>query len=239
MDKLIKSISKGVGLVILIWITNTFIAFVPFSVESNTKHILITWGVVDLLLISSLVYYRKLDRVAGISAVVFVLLIVGSYFLPLNDNIPLSAIQINQQLSVQEEDKYDYARNLFFEVEKKYTSPVRQYLLEPWKVFVIKDFAYFWTLEDGGYADSSVQGRVYRKLLLNSGRFTEDEVFLHQSFCSNSPHLIVGIIQPGRDVIWADLWAVDNFPGSDGRDETYQFGQRTVRPCNKLSGEPY
>lgn len=234
-----NSIAKGVFLVVVLWVVNTFIAFVPFSVQSDTRYILITWAIVDVLLIGLLIKYKKLDRIAGISAVGFVLLVAGAYFLPLNDNFTPEALELNQRVSDANDDKYDYAKELFFEFEKKYTSPVRQYLLEPWRVFLIKDFAYFWNLEEGEYADSSVQGRMYRKLLLQSGRFTTDEVTLHQSFCSNSPHMLVRIEHPDREEIWADLWAVDNFPGTDERDETYEFGRRTVRPCNKLVGAPY
>lgn len=160
------------------------------------------------------------------------------YFLPLNSNIPQEAIELNNQISQQNQNKYDYAKDLFFAIEKKYTSPIRQYLLEPWKVFLIKDFAYFWNQKEGIYADSNVQGRIYRKLLLKSERFSEDEVKIHQSFYSNSPHLLVSISHPERELIWTDFWAVDNFPGVES-NETYEFGMRTKRPCNKLIGKEF
>ena len=131
-----------------------------------------------------------------------------------------------------------YAKELFFAVEEKYTSPIRQYLIEPWKVLLIKDFEYFWNLEKGEYVDSNIQGRIYRKLLFVSGRFSKDEVTIHQSFCSNSPHLLVKIYHPEREDIWADFWAVDNFPGVES-NKTYEFGMRTIRPCDDLIGIGY
>ncbi|MBD3354496.1 hypothetical protein GF361_00760 [Candidatus Woesearchaeota archaeon] len=238
--KLLLDILKGVLLVVVIWYIDTFIAFVPFSRQSNTRHILMTWFIVDTVFVSLLVRFKKINWRVGASSLGFIFLLVGMYFLPINSNIPQNALMINNNLSEQySENKYDYAKALFFEVEKKYTSPIRQYLLEPWKVFIIKDFEYFWNQPDDSYADSNIQGRIYRKLLLKSGRFTSEEVIIHQSFCSNSPHLLVKINYPERGTpIWADLWAVDNFPGVES-NKTYEFGMRTIRPCDDLIGKGY
>ncbi len=228
---------KGVILIVSLWLINTFIAFVPFSVESNTRYIILIWIIIDTLIIYALTKLKYFNAIVIISSLIFIALISFSYFLPLNSNVPQEAIDLNNQISEQNENKYDYAKNLFFEVEKKYTSPIRQYLLEPWKVFIIKDFEYFWNLKEGEYVDSNIQGRVYKKLLILSERFTEDEVIIHQSFCSNSPHLLVKIYRQEQE-IWADFWAVDNFP-REGIDEIYEFGMRTKRPCDLLIGEAY
>lgn len=237
--RLLLDVLKGIILVILIWYIDTFIAFVPFSRQSNTRHILATWFIVDIIFVSLLVRFKKVNWRVGVSALGFVLLLSGMYFLPINSNIPQDVLKMNEEISSQYENKYDYAKELFFEVEKKYTSPIRQYLLEPWKVFIIKDFEYFWNQPKGSYADSNIQGRIYRKLLLESGRFTSEEVTIHQSFCSNSPHLLVRIEHPERDKpIWTDFWAVDNFPGVES-NKTYEFGMRTIRPCDDLIGKGY
>jgi hypothetical protein len=237
--KLYYDILKGVLLVVIIWIIDTFIAFVPFSRESNTRHIIATWFIVDFILVFWLVKIKKVNWRIGIFAILFAFLLAGMYFLPINSNIPQEVSVMNEELSIQYENKYDYAKALFFEVEKKYTSPIRQYLLEPWKVFIIKDFEYFWNQPIGSYADSNIQGRIYQKLLFESGRFTSEEVTIHQSFCSNSPHLLVKIIHPEREQpIWVDFWAVDNFPGVES-NKTYEFGMRTIRPCDDLIGEGY
>lgn len=238
-NKILLNIAKGIGFIALLWIINTVIAFVPFSIESNTKHILVTWLIVDVLLICFLIKKKYFKKTVIISSIIFVLLMVLFYYLPLNSNIPQAALDMNEQISQRNENKYDYAKELFFEFEQKYTSPIRQYLLEPWKVFLIRDFEYFWNLEKGEYSDSSVQGRMYRKLLLASGRFTKEEVQIDQSFCANSPHLIVKISHPERqEPIWVDLWAVDNFPGVES-NKTYEFGMRTIRPCDDIIGTGY
>lgn len=236
--KTLFSFLKGIILIVFLWIINTLIAFVIFPIESNTRNIILTWIIIDLLIIYFLIRLKYFNKIVIISLTIFLLLISSSYFFPINSNIPNEAIELNNKISKQNENKYEYAKNLFFEIEKKYKSPIRQYLLEPWKVFMMKDFAYFWNLEKGEYADSNIQGRIYRKLLLLSDRFTEDEIKIHQSFCSNSPHLLVKIYHPQREPIWADFWAVDNFPGVES-NETYKFGMRTKRPCDKLIGTEF
>lgn len=235
---LTKNILKGILLIIYLWLINTFIAFVPFSRESNTRLIIITWILID----SAFIYYlnkkKYINRIVIVSAIIFLLAVIGFYFLPINSNFTKEAINLNNQLSQEHQNKYDYAKALFFELEKKYTSPIRQYLLEPWKVVLIKDFKYFWNLKEGSYVDSNIQGRMYRKLLLESKRFSQEEVEIHQSFCTNSPHLLVKIKHPDRETIWADFWAVDNFPRKEV-EQKYEFGLRTIRPCDALIGKSY
>ncbi len=239
VKKILITTLKGVGLVTAFWIINTFIAFVPFSVKSNPEAVIMTWLVVDFAFIFSLVRLKQVDRWTAIPALIFIGLLAILYlWVPLNSNIPANAIKINSEISQKNANKYDYAKELFFAVEKKYSTPVREYLLEPWKVFFIRDFAYFWNLREGAYADSNIQGRIYRALLLESGRFSEDEVVIHQSFCSNSPHLLIKLTHPEKGEMWADFWAVDNFPGAES-NKTYEFGMRTITPCNDLIGQGY
>ena len=236
--KWIISTLKGIGLVVALWLINTFIAFVPFSVESNTRLIILTWIVVDAIFIYILAKTKKIGKRVIIPALLFVVFLIMLYFVPVNSNFPAEAINLNNEISANHENKYDYAEELFFAVERKYTSPIRQYLLEPWKVFLIKDFEYFWNLEEGVYADSNVQGKMYRNLLLASERFSKEEVIEHQSFCSNSPHLLIKLEHPEKGDVWVDFWAVDNFPGVES-NKTYYFGMRTIRPCDDLIGNPY
>lgn len=232
------SILKGILLIVLIWVIDTFIAFVPFSRQSNTRLIILTWVVIDVVLIYALVKINQINKIVTISAITFTALLVALYFAPVNSNFSQDALELNKRISEKNANKYDYAKELFFEVEKKYAAPIRQYLLEPWKVFFIRDFAYYWNLDEGEYADSSIQGQMYRNLLLQSGRFTKEEITTHQGFCSNSPHLLVRITHPDREDIWADFWAVDNFPGVES-NETYEFGMRAIRPCDEIIGEGY
>ena len=239
LKQLLIDILKGVGLLVALWIIDTFIAFVPFSRASNTEYIITTWLVVDILLVMILnKEFKFFNKVVWFAFIAAIGLLTISYFLPLNSNIPAEALELNSNLNQQYENKYDYAKALFFALEVKYSAPIRQYLLEPWKVFFIKDFAYFWNLPEGSYADSSTQGRMYQIMLLESGRFDSSEVILHQGFCSNSPHLLVDIHHPEKGDIWADFWAVDNFPGVES-NKTYEFGMRAIRPCNDLIGTGY
>ncbi len=232
------SILKGILLIVVLWWVNAFIAFVPFSRESNTRLIILTWLVVDFLFIYFLARVKQLNWISAVSAIMFTAFLAVMYFAPLNSNFPQEALNLNKKISEENLNKYDYAKNLFFEVEKKYGAPIRQYLLEPWKVFFIRDFSYYWNLPDGEYADSSIQGQMYRNLLIQSGRFKEEEVTKHQGFCSNSPHLLIKIIGSNKEEIWVDFWAVDNFPGVES-NETYEFGMRAKRPCNIIIGEAY
>ena len=237
--KLLIDIVKGILLVISIWIIVTFVVFVLFAKDFKPMNILLTSLLAIGILLWLLIKYKKLNLRIGIFAIVFAGLLFGMLYAPLNSNIPQEALDLNNKLSSQYEDKYEYARALFLEIEKKYNAPRMQYLLEPWKIFFMKDFEYFWNLEQGSYADCSAQGRMYQKLLLESKRFSEEEAIIHYSFCSAAPHVSVKIIHPEREEpIWADLWAVDNFPGL-GSNKTYKFGMRPTTLCDDLIGEPY
>jgi len=238
MNEKVHSIMRGVLLILLIWAVDVFIAFVPFSIESNTRYIILTWLVIDILIIFSLKKANYFDKTTTIISITIIFLLILSYFIPINSNIPQEAIELNNQISKKYENKYDYAKALFFAVEEKYGAPIRQYLLEPGKVVLIKDFAYFWNLPEGDYVDSSVQAQIYQKLLLQSSRFKKEELPIRQGFCSNSPHAAVKIIHPDREVIYADFWAVDNFPGVNS-NRTYEFGLVTIPPCEELIGKPY
>ena len=138
-------------------------------------------------------------------------------------------------ISNKNDNKYDYAKELFYEIEKNWDSPIRQYLLEPHKIFFIRDFNYFWNVK--GYVDSKIQAQIYQRLLIDSKRFDGNEVILKQKWCVNSPHGMI-IIKHSEQDIYADFWAVDGFP-RPGIPEEYNFGQYAVKPCNKLEGEPY
>ena len=148
------------------------------------------------------------------------------YFVPVSQTLPQEAYELNQQISNQYDDKYEYAQALFYEIEPKWTSPVRQYLLEPHKPFFMKSAKYYWAMESE-YAPSNLQAQIYRNLLIQD-RFTEQEVEYITGFCGNSPHGYLKITHPEKQV-YVDLWAVDDF-------EEYKFGQYTHRPCEELSG---
>lgn len=154
----------------------------------------------------------------------------GLFLIPINNNIPADARAFNDRLVAQHEERLDYARALFDILVERWSAPLRQYLLEPHKVFLIKDFRYFWSSE-GGYVDSNAQAQMYRRLLIASGRFLPDEVELALLGCGLSPHAFVAL-HLGSQPIYADLWAADNVPG-------YEFGMYAAAPCHELRGEPF
>lgn len=156
-------------------------------------------------------------------------LAAGLFLIPINNNIPAEARALNERLAADHENRMDYAKALFDVLAERWSAPLRQYLLEPHKVFLIKDFAYFWVRE-GEYVDSSVQAQMYRRMLLASGRFTPDEVEVQLRGCGLSPHAFAAL-QIDGETVYADLWAAQNIP-------EYEFGMYTAAPCNELHGQP-
>jgi hypothetical protein len=205
------------------------IAFGIFSRETPAAWIFGGFALVATLLWWLLWRTRMVNWLTVPFLALSFLIAAGLFLWPVNDNIPAEAHAANTALAERHPDRLDYAEAVFFMLADRWVSPVRQYLIEPHKVFFIKDFAYFWT-RPGQYVDSDVQAQMYRHLLLASGRFVENEVRLERHFCTNSPHTVVAISGPGRTV-HADLWAADNFPD-------YEFGMYTTSPCTELSGQP-
>lgn len=231
MRNILIGLGKGACLIILLWIVDACIAFVIFNRDTDISLVLPTWFLFDVSLCVILFRSGALDRFAIIGAVAFVLLLALLYLLPVNSNFPEDARLLNDRISAAHENKYNYAETLFFELEKRWTSPVRQYLLEPHKVFFIKSAGYFWNLPVGAYVDSNVQAHLYRNLLIRSKRFAPEEITVEQHFCTNSPHGVV-VFKKNDEKVYADLWAVDNF-------SEYRFGQYTKAPCDTLTGREF
>lgn len=216
-----KNVLLGIVLVITLWFVNLFIAFGIFSpIREDTKIIVFSWLIVDTLIIYTLIRKKKFNKkvVLGMCLVVGVLVVL--YLIPINNNIPQEVLDLNKEISDKNLDRYNYAEELFFVVEGKYASPIRQYLLQPNRIFFIKDFSKLWNKT--GYVDSSLQTQIYRNLLLKE-RFNEPDIMIINGFCTNSPHRYLKF----ENGDFADLWAVDNF-------ENYKFGQYSPFPCNEL-----
>jgi len=227
------SILKGVGLFIMAWVIITIVSFVIFKpIERHTMPILISSIAIIVSIILFLYVKRVIDYVSLISFFGMFVVLGIFYLVPISDNIPVDAIELNAQVSSGFEDRYDYAQALFYEIEGRWYSPIRQYFLEPPKVFFIKSFSFFWNTES--YVDSNVQAQMFRKMLLASGRFSKEEVRVVQHWCVSSPHGVVEI-EHASGTIYGDLWAVDNFP-REGVEEIYEFGMYARSPCNVLGG---
>ena len=228
--KFLRNIAKGVALIAILWSANMIIAFVIFNRETSVSLIIPTWFAVDVSLYIFLFRFGFINRYVNASAVAVILILAILYMVPVSLSAPEEIRALNTSISTAYSDKFKYAKELFFEVEKRWSSPTRQYLLEPHKVFFIKSGTYFWRLEEGEYVDSNVQAHLYRNLLLESGRFEKNEIVVEQHWCTNSPHGVVAIMR-GTRTVYADLWAVDNL-------DEYKFGQYTPPPCDTLTGEP-
>lgn len=215
---------KGLILAVVWWVLAIFIAFNIFSVaDEHTVLILLSTLAVSIFGAKYLLDNRKITKQTLLWYLIWFIVLIGLYYLPINSNIPNETLILNKQISEANLNKFDYAEELFFKIEKNWTSPTRQYLKEPAKTFFIKDYKTFWFTK--GYVPSNIQAQMYHQLLIRSGRFNPNEVELVNDFCANSPH---GLIYFKEKNDYADFWAVDQFPSE------YKFGDRTVYPCNKL-----
>jgi hypothetical protein len=218
----------GPALVLLFWFLFAFMAFVPFDRETPAALILAVAFGVFLAILGLLIWKRGVDLETGGYALLFILLLIGLYMIPLQDDLSRESVELNERISAQHEDRYEYARELMWEINDLFTGPTREYLLQPLRIFVIKSATYYW--ETQGYVPSHLQAQLYRHLLLASGRFTEEEVEYRTGRCFNSPHGYVAIRHPER-TIYADLWAAENF-------DEYRFGQVVDMPsCDGLDAD--
>jgi hypothetical protein len=225
----------GSALLPLFWILFAFFAFVPFDRKTPAKRILAYTGASFVALLTLLHRRGLLDLQSSAYLAPSFGLMIALYSIPLGGEIPPEAAELNETISARAPDRYRYAHALFDHMSQLFTSPTREYLLQPHKIFLIKSFAYYW--KHRGYVPSHVQAQMYRRLLLASNLFSEQEVVYETSRCFNSPHGYVMIRHPARP-IYADLWAAQNF-------DEYKFGQLVEMPsCDTLSasgpqGEPF
>jgi hypothetical protein len=224
----------GAALFPLFWLLFAFFSFVPFDRQTPAKRILAFTAATYLALLAFLHRRDLLDLETAFYFAPTFTLMTALYSIRLGGEIPPEAAALNARISAEHRDRYRYAHQLFDAMSKLFTSPTREYLRQPHKVFLIKSFTYFW--RHRGYVPSHLQAQMYRRLLLASGRFVEDEVIYETSRCFNSPHGYVMIRHPDRP-IYADLWAAQNF-------DEYHFGQLVEMPaCDSLSsgpqGEPF
>jgi hypothetical protein len=218
----------GPALVLLFWFLFAFMAFVPFNRETPAALILSVAFASFLVIIGLLIWKRLVDLETGGYSFLFILLLIGLYMIPLQDDLTRESVELNEQISRKHEDRYEYARELMWEINDRFTGPTREYLLQPLRIFVIKSSTYYW--ETQGYVPSHLQAQLYRHMLLASGRFTPEEVEYRTGRCFNSPHGYVAIGHPER-TIYADLWAAENF-------DDYRFGQVVEMPsCDGIAAE--
>lgn len=226
----------GAGLVALLWLLAAVVAFVIFDRESPAVLIIGVTLSLFVIVVVLLAQQGLVDIETGAYAVLVIALLVGLYVVPLRGSLPQEARELNRELSGEYQNRYQYADALFWRIAGMFTGPTREYLLQPLRIFVIKNPGYFW--ETRGYMPSHLQAQLLRLLLLDSGRFEPHEVEYQTGRCFNSPHGYLLIHHPEQR-IYADLWAAANF-------KEYRFGQLVDMPsCDDISsegeprGEPY
>lgn len=218
----------GGGLIAFLWVLFAVIAFVVFDRETASLTIVATTLAIFVATVVLLAWKRVLDLETGAYSLLFLAVLVGLYMIPLGSRLPAEARELNTAISERHEDRYDYARELFWMIANRFTGPTREYMLQPLRIFVIKSPTYFW--ETGGYVPSHLQAQLYRHMLLASGRFDRSEARYEMGRCFNSPHGYVVIRHPQR-LIYADLWAATHF-------DEYQFGQLVEMPsCKGITAE--
>jgi len=162
-----------------------------------------------------------MTKIIPIIIIIIIILLVFLSF-PLTGEIPEEMINIAEDLNQKSESKLELARSTYEFVDNKYTSPIREYLRQPEKVF-LKNREKIFSLEME-YVPSNTQNFIYKELLILTGEFQEEDFTIIQSTCTNTPHSYIILNIDGQEV-FVDLWMADN----SILDET--FGCFTNHPC--------
>jgi hypothetical protein len=221
-------IAVGAGLILWLWLLAAVLGFAVFDRDSGG--LVVVGSALALFALSAglLAWRRRLDWETGVYAVLTVGLLVALYNVPLRDDLPPEAVELAEDYSARHDDRYEFARALFWDISGRFTGPTREYLLQPQRIFLLKSATYYW--ETAGYVPSHLQSQLYRHLLIASGRFAPDEVKFRTGRCFNSPHGFLEITHPARE-LYADLWAAQNI-------DDYEFGQVVDMPsCDGLAAE--
>lgn len=222
-------ILTGIGLIAWLWLLMALVAFVAF--DRDTPALLIV-SITLALWAATLVllgWRGRLDLETGLYLLLTLALLVGLYMLPLRDDLPREARALAREIADRNpDDRYAFARELFWTLPGRFTGPTREYLLQPQRIFLQRSASYYW--ETGGYVPSHLLAQLYRHLLIDSGRFEAGEVRYRTGRCFNSPHGYVEIDHPER-IVYADIWAAMAF-------EEYRFGQVVDMPsCDGITSD--
>src|SRR5712691_9409072 len=125
-----RKIAIGALLLPLFWCLFAFVAFVPFNRETSAKLILSVTGAIFIAIVVVLNRHQLVGFQSWIGVALMLGLMIGLYMVPLRGNLPAHAIELNRQISSAHDDRYEYARQLFYVIAHRYTGPTRQYLLE-------------------------------------------------------------------------------------------------------------
>ena len=150
--------------------------------------------------------------VSVIILIIFVLILFLISFLfflrlPLTGDIPQEMKDAANELKENSDSKLDLARNTYNFVDNKFTSPIREYLQQPGKIF-LKDRQKIWEINNQ-YAQSGTQNEMFKELLILTKEFEKEDFKLIQSFCTHSPHTYWEL-KIDNKIIFIDLWFEDN-----------------------------
>jgi len=159
-----------------------------------------------------------------IIGIIIVFLFLSFLKSPLKGETPVEMEQKAEELKEKTITKLELARETYNFVNQKYTSPVREYLRQPGKVF-LKDREVIWNLSME-YVHSGIQNEIFKELLILTEEFNESDFVLIQSYCLNSPHNY-WILNISNQEIPIDLWVADNNNLSNSA-----FGCFSEYPCN-------
>ncbi len=216
----------GIGLLVGLWVLTAVSGFVLFDRDTSAQLVVSVALAAFAAAVTVLVWMQRVGWVEAGWALATLALLVVMYSIPLRDDLPDDALERIEVFSARHEDQYAFARELFWENAGRFTSPTREYLLQPQRVFLHRSARYFWETE--GYMPSHLQTQLYRLMLIASGRFDADELVLRTGRCFNSPHGYLQIKHPAHE-LFADLWAAQTF-------EEYRFGQVVDMPsCDGIA----
>lgn len=156
-----------------------------------------------------------------ITIIIILITLYLVYKMPLQGEVPEDMINKARELDEMSKDKLELVKNVYDFINQSYTSPIRQYLIEPKKIF-IKDKQTIWNLR-GRYMPSYQQNLMAKEMLLATGKFDEKDFELRSGWCEISPHSVLFVNIDGKKVA-IDTWFADNFG---------EFNCYTFRPCGE------
>lgn len=150
---------------------------------------------------------------------ILILALFAIYLAPLSGKPPAQMADKAKELDQQSHNKEELIKSVYKFINQSYTSPIRQYLKEPSKIFV-KDIKKIWDMQ-GGYLPSNTQNEMAKQMLLLTGKFKQEDFIAVQGWCEISPHSYLTVKTENQTFV-IDSWFADN----GGRFNCYTF-----RPC--------
>lgn len=170
-------------------------------------------------------YLKKIKKIILIILASFLGLIllwhIIYYFLvpdTIPDKIPAEMQKVIDKFNNESSDNLDFLKKAYDFVDARYTSPTKEYLRQPGKLFV-KDIDTIWNTP--GYSPCDKQNYLVKVMLVKSGRFNESDVKLMLASCGMTPHYYLRV-KLNSNYLDIDMW---------GAEHNYPFGSHASFPC--------